>query len=284
MLPIKKIYVDTRFKSPDSASDSDFYIDLPQTLLMPEKSGFYIDDVSIPMSWFPIEEGRNNKMYIELFDKPIPYHDYTIEPRKTEVKIISLEEKNYTNAELASAIELAINSNVYFVSENFHVTVTYDKRTETITILGKDGREWKLLTDKEIEAKGGYPNPPGSMNMVLNNKTPQNNKNCAPDKLPNPDPVESIKIIPFRSGYLNLYHVRNVYILCNGLGNFNTMSLSGERAVVKKVPVTAGYGEMIFNESVIGMDYLDCSRQTLSRLGFRLANIYGETINLHGHH
>lgn len=150
--------------------------------------------------------------------------------------------------------------------------------------MGKEGREWKLLTDKEIEANGGYSKPFASMNMVLNNKIPQNNKNCAPDKLPNPDPVESIKIIPFRSGYLNLYHVRNVYILCHGLGNFNTMSLSGERAVVKKVPVTAGYGEMIFNESVIGMDYLDCSRQTLSRLGFRLANIYGETINLHGHH
>ena len=36
MLPIKKIYIDSRFKSSDSASDSDFKIDLPISFLMPE--------------------------------------------------------------------------------------------------------------------------------------------------------------------------------------------------------------------------------------------------------
>lgn len=133
MLPIKKIYVDTRFKSADSVSDSDFYIDLPQTLLMPEKSGFYIDDVSIPMSWFPIERGRNNKLYIELLDEPIPYHDYTIEPRLSQTKVVELEEKNYNNAELAEAIQLAINSHPFFATQvgnsvRFRVTATYDKK------------------------------------------------------------------------------------------------------------------------------------------------------------
>ena len=48
MLPIKKIYIDSRFKSSDSASDSDFKIDLPISFLMPEDTGFYIDDVCIP--------------------------------------------------------------------------------------------------------------------------------------------------------------------------------------------------------------------------------------------
>ncbi len=51
---------------------------------------------------------------------------------------------------------------------------------------------------------------------------------------------------------------------------------------MKKVPVTANYGDSIFGESVIGMDYTDCSKQTLSRIGFRLSNIYGEPSNLHG--
>ena len=48
MLPIKKIYIDSRFKSQDSKSDSDFYVDLPQNMLMPEGCGFYLDDISIP--------------------------------------------------------------------------------------------------------------------------------------------------------------------------------------------------------------------------------------------
>ena len=63
MLPIKKIYIDARFKSSDSASDSDFKIDLPTTLLMPEDTGFYIDDVCLPHKWFPVENDVNDKLF-----------------------------------------------------------------------------------------------------------------------------------------------------------------------------------------------------------------------------
>ena len=66
MLPIKKIYIDTRFKSSDSRSDSDFKIDLPTTLLMPEDTGFYIDDVCIPHTWYTVETGRNDKLHFSF--------------------------------------------------------------------------------------------------------------------------------------------------------------------------------------------------------------------------
>ena len=59
MLLIKKIYIDSRFKSSHSASHSDFKIDLPLTFLMPDDTDFYIDDVCIPHTWYPISE-RNN--------------------------------------------------------------------------------------------------------------------------------------------------------------------------------------------------------------------------------
>ncbi len=45
MLPIKKLYIDSRFKSSSSETHSNFTIDLPMTLLMPEDTGFYIEDV-----------------------------------------------------------------------------------------------------------------------------------------------------------------------------------------------------------------------------------------------
>ena len=62
MLPIKKIYIDTRFKSSDSVSHSDFHIDLPTTFLMPEDTGFYIDDVCIPHSFYTIETNVNDQL------------------------------------------------------------------------------------------------------------------------------------------------------------------------------------------------------------------------------
>ena len=48
MLPIKKIYIDTRFMSSDSESSSNFKVDLPTTVTLPEDSVFYIDDICIP--------------------------------------------------------------------------------------------------------------------------------------------------------------------------------------------------------------------------------------------
>ena len=59
MLPIHKNYIDSRFKSSDSASHSDFKIDLPITFLLPDDTEFYIEDVCIPHTWYPISE-RNN--------------------------------------------------------------------------------------------------------------------------------------------------------------------------------------------------------------------------------
>ena len=56
MLPIKKNYIDTRQRTADSASHSDFSIDLPTTLLMPDDTGFYVEDICIPVSWWSVEE------------------------------------------------------------------------------------------------------------------------------------------------------------------------------------------------------------------------------------
>jgi hypothetical protein len=62
------------------------------------------------------------------------------------------------------------------------------------------------------------------------------------------------------------------------------MSVSGERSIVKQIPFNAGYGEMIFDHSVVCIDYLDCSRQTLSRIGFQLKDVFGRVVDLHGNH
>jgi hypothetical protein len=81
-----------------------------------------------------------------------------------------------------------------------------------------------------------------------------------------------------------MYPLRNIYMTATGLGNFNTMSVAGDRNIVKKIPVTAEHGSVIFDQTVTGMDYLDCSRQTLSRLGFALRDVYGTVIDLNENH
>ena len=115
MLPIKKIYIDSRFKSSDSASHSDFKIDLPISFLMPEDTGFYIDDVCIPHTWYPISE-RNNLVAFKFVDNT--YYAY-------------VPPGNYSALDLGVAIAKAMN-NAWAGPARFEST--YDASTNKITI------------------------------------------------------------------------------------------------------------------------------------------------------
>ena len=46
MLPVKKIYIDSRFKTTDSKSHTDFKYDLGTAFTMPDGKHFYVDNVN----------------------------------------------------------------------------------------------------------------------------------------------------------------------------------------------------------------------------------------------
>lgn len=251
MLPVKKIYIDSRFKSSDSASDSDFKIDLPQSLTMPEDTVFYIDDVSIPVSWYMIDSNRNNKLYVRY---------------DTLIYVITLRSGNYTiqtlNAEIADQMNNAMPSGDAFTADPKAAT-----NQISIKVPPTSSIEFEILTDAQL-LQYGYSAPLQTANAVLRNMYPKVNSASS----------------PFVSSYVDMFPIRNIYIVSPNLGNFNTISCSGESGIVKKVPVSSGYNEMIFDQVVLGSDYLDCSRQTLRRLEFKLKDVFGNIINLNDNH
>ena len=62
MLPIKKIYIDSRNRTSDSVDASNFKIQLPYTIEMPENTAFFVTDVCIPHVYKLIEAGVNQKL------------------------------------------------------------------------------------------------------------------------------------------------------------------------------------------------------------------------------
>ena len=202
MIPIKKIYIDSRFKSSDSASNSDFKIDLPTNLLMPEDTGFYIDDVCIPHTWYPIEEGRNN---IIVFQFAI------------ETKAINVPPGNYSVKDLGLAIVAAMNAEVHVIA----FESGYDAKTNSLTIKLTSAfatNSFEIFTDAYLKAAGSsYSNK--TMNSLLKNFT-----------------QKGFNTNPFVSGYIDMYPLRNIYMSCSGLGNFNTMSISGTETSLRRSP------------------------------------------------
>ena len=191
MLPIKKIYIDSRFKSSDSASHSDFKIDLPVSFLMPEDTGFYIDDVCIPHTWYPISE-RNNVIAFRYNNLPV--HFAYVSPG------------NYSTLNLGLAIATAMNAALSLVNitanpfESSYVSAT-NKLTFSVVAAAKTSI-LQMLTD--VEFKAASPTlVVRSMNTTLKNFALK--------------PFDSSNDV---TGYIDIYPIRNIYMTASGLGNF----------------------------------------------------------------
>ena len=262
MLPIKKIYIDTRFMSSDSESSSNFKVDLPMTVTLPEDTVFYIDDICIPHSWYTIDEERNNKFYFKIgstsYVKTVPSGNYsTITLNAILVALMNSVQNTHTANTNIPGNTIGISTST--TSSNQTYIVDAVQYTNALT--------FEILTDKQA-IRLNYPTPVQSINNYLNNNVPKINTYAS----------------EYVSPYVNLNPIRNLYITSGNFGGYNTMSISGERGIVKKVPVRANFNEMIYDDAVLGIDYLDCSRQSLSRLEFQLKDVYGNYINLHCNH
>jgi hypothetical protein len=84
----------------------------------------------------------------------------------------------------------------------------------------------------------------------------------------------------YNTGIVNLMRYRNLYLTCPSLSNFNTLSPNGNSNVIKKIPVSAGYGEIIYNNTLSLHDYIDVSKLLLKTLEFQICDSYGNVVNL----
>ena len=151
MLPIKKIYVDSRWKTASSNSDTDFSIQLPQNYFMPKNTVFFIDHVCIPVSWYSVQKGRNNKFYFKI--------------GMSTLQSIEIPENNYKADTLVAELVKAINT----VAAG-SVTGTYDIDLNTITIsLVNAGVALLIPSDADLLNIHGKSMPLDSINSVLRN-------------------------------------------------------------------------------------------------------------------
>ena len=263
MLKLKKIYVDSKYKTANSVSTSDFSIQLPETIYMPDNSVFYISDVCIPHSWYTIETGINDKFYLQ-----IRFSGFTFDI------ILTLDSQNYTGADLAVEILTQLNKLTNFTDK---FTVTYDSSRHEIFIMCDFGYTFKVLTKNDILTQ--LNNTWGGVSYSTSNSSDINSYmfklNVGVSPL-----YTSVNY--FRSSSLDLQPIRNIYISSPNIGNFSTLGPNGQSNIIKKVPVTANYNSMIFDGMSSSNDFLDCSKQTLRNLEFTIDNVHGQSINLHG--
>ena len=273
-LPVKKIYVDSLYKTADSVSSSNFKIELPYTITMPKDAVFTIDEVCIAHSWYTIEENVNDKLYLFIVD---------LTSRATRSIIIQIPNGNYTGDLLKSVLQTVLNGAIAGIGAGLFalsLTVSYNPNTFNINIAVAGPFEVQILSDKEIANNlRGYWNPaviidhanPASMNDVLRNYGDSSDGRTAICSTYN----------PYESGFLNFQGINNIYISSPNLGSFKTIGPRGESTIIKKIPVSSEYGYMIIDRYSTANDYLDCSKSNLKTLEFNIRSSKGGYVPLH---
>ena len=266
MLPVKKIYVDSKYKTPDSKSDANFKFQLPQTCYMPDDTKFFISDVAIPHTWYTVND-FNYKLYLRTFDAVGTQNGY----------IITLTKGTYNGTTFKNQLQVKIQ-----LATGTLPTMNFDPTTNLLSCyIGS--LEFQFLTDYELQD----PATLTAGNFAWNGPAYDKSNLQSANNIISNTTDYSTAYVQSNPMYkqLNLHAIRNVYIHSPNLGNFNTLGPRGESTVIKKVPVNNNYSEMIFSDYNAGqMDALDCSKQTLRQLHFILTNVDGVEIPFNGNH
>ena len=270
----RKIYVDTKYKTKDSVSNSDFKIELPETVLLPEKCKAYLDEICIPHSFYTIEAGINDKFYLHTSTTAAnPPLDYWI---------ITIPSKTYTGADLAAELANGINLALGGGSYGGTLTASYISTTQSIQIgTAASHIIFRVLTENDIATKlqGTWntlqspydENDPADLNGEILKLTEGSS------------PYYNVAY-SFSSNFVNLNSIRDLYITSSNLGNYNSIGANSERTIIKKVPVDVDFNYMIHNNQITGLDYIDVSKQTLKTVNFKIQTVDGKTVPLHGAH
>ena len=288
---VKKVYVDSRFRITNSNSDSDFKIELNESLDLPDNTVCYVDDISIPHTWRTIES-HNNKFYI-IFK--IMYlagggtditEEYNYNPH-----VLTLPEGNYTGTQMASAIQDLLNN----FAVNFDFEVLYNHATGSITIEAKNSEGFNEYNTFYIPSDfsimtwmiNAGPDYPWMDHQGTAIPIDINNLKSINGVLRNTEYVtltldHSLYYRSFESGFIDLLNVHNIYLHCPNLGHYNSIGVRGENTIIKKIPVSSGFGYLIIDSVVAPHDKIDVSRQLIKTIEFSLRDVYGSVINLHG--
>ena len=262
-LPVRKIYIDTRFKTSDSASNSDFRFQLGKSVFLPKDSTFCIDDINIPHSWNTIETGVNDRLYVAWRLALTDQMNY---------KVIIIPPGLYNGAELATWFRSEINA-----QGSGQWTVVWNK-SNTITFATNNVINFKIYTDEELSAMSGAGGFTGmdpynkmTVNEILQIYGNQTGFYAGTGK-------------PFTTGFLNLITHQDIYLSSASLGSFDAMGARGESSVIRKIPVNASWGSSIIDRLATDSDYMSCSKLSLTTIDFQVRGVRGNIVPLNGGH
>ena len=188
---MQKIYIDSRFRTANSKSESDFNVELPRSFNVPDGVVAHIDDIVIPVSWRTVDE-RNNKCHV-AFSTTGAARESTF----------TLDSSNYDGTMFASTLQAKLTTTIAGFAVEAIFACHYDIPGNTLAVAVVDPRDtavkaaspfsFHFRTDAEIALSGGA--NPHTINTTIRNTT-----------------HTTITEAAAYHCYLDLFNTRNLYL------------------------------------------------------------------------
>ena len=256
MLPINKIYIDSRHKTASSQSDTDFEIQLREAINLPENCTCVVSDVIL----------KNTITTIERFNENIYVRANGVD------KIIKLDNRNYNIKEFGDHLTFKLNitynvtaTPIFQYIEDVYNTVILINPTTTNTL--------RIFTDEELKLNNI--NWTGEWFDKLNLRS-------ANAVLGNFGTSQTYRQgTPYRSNPITLQPLDYVLLNAYGFGNTSYGSREGERHIIKKIPLSP-YGQTTTMPFFDVSDFIPANKLALTRLKFTVTDPFGNMVDLHG--
>ena len=270
-LDITKIYIDTRCRTKNSKSESDFSVELPRSFNIPDGVVAHIDDIVLPVSWTVIDE-RNNTAYI-AFSCVGTLKEYTFD----------FPSQNYDGPTFAAMLADYLNTAVkgfehagYKIKPLFLCAYDLNENRLTISFVDNSDRAGLVkelapfvlvfYTDEYLATEARI-SKINTINTIIRNTERTFITEAAP-----------------YTCYIDLFQTRNLYLCSSALASYDTVSNFGMDTIIKKIPCTGGYNKLIVQSSGSTLDGLDVSKRTLRFIDFKLVDSSFRTVPLQGNH
>jgi hypothetical protein len=264
-LDMQKIYIDSRFRTANSKSESDFNVELPRSFNVPDGVVAHIDDIVIPVSWKTIDE-RNNMCYVAFggVGAGVRERHFAFEPGNYDGTMFADALASGLNTAIAGYSVVPTFSCEHNIVDNTLKVSFVDHRLASIKAVAPFVLEF--YTDKYLGELSSE--PPNTINTII--------ANLGRDAL-------VFESQPYLC-YIDLFNTRNLYLCSSALCSYDTVSNFGMDTIIKKIPCSVGYHKMIFQSSGSTLDGLDVSKRSLRFLDFKLVDSSFRTIDLQGNH
>ena len=182
---------------------------------------------------------------------------------------LQIAQGNYTGTTLAASLGAACNT-ISSDGTGAQYSCTFVTSTSKIHLTQSGGNSFMVpsLTWLALNDFGGQrlQHPPSIASLI---------------NVPDPYDVDvSGFTTSWKSGPVHILRLDSIYIRCPELGHSTIDPSSGRRDIVRRIPVTSEYSEVLVSSDDQSPDWLPCHNRVLRRLTLRLTDVNGKSLSL----